>query len=340
MEESFLQRVEKEVLVMNGAMGTVMHQMGADLGKCVSQWIVEHPEVYRDLVRDYFRVGCDIVSGATFNLNRISLAKFGLAEKAEELNRGVIRIIKGVQPEGKYVSGNMGPTGRMLKPLGDVDPQEAFEAFSEQARMLAESGAEIINILTMYDLEEAVIALRAAKKETTLPVFVSLAFNPGAQGYRTMMGVSPEAAARRLDAEGADVIGANCGGVTLDQMTEVIRLMKANCRRPLIVKPNAGSPQMVEGKEKYAAGPEEFAEHVGTWVGAGARIVSACCGSGPPHLKEIVKKVKKAGGKEKGSQNSGTEEYLETRAKKAKKGDFRKILAKVPSRKPLQGDES
>ena len=293
MAGSFLDRVKEKVLVLSGAMGTMMARMGADLGGCIGQWIVEHPDVYRDLVRDYFRVGCDIVSGGTFNLNRVSLAKFGLAEKAGELNRGMIRILKSVQPGGKYIAGSMGPMGRMLKPLGDVDPQEAFEAFSEQARALADGGAEIVIVLTMYDLEEAVIALRAAKKETPLPIFVSLAFNPGAQGYRTMMGVSPEAAARRLEAEGADVIGANCGSVTLDQMTEVIRLMKANCRKPLMVKPNAGSPKIVEGKEKYTASPEEFAEHVGNWVGAGARIVSACCGSSPDHLQEIANGVKK-----------------------------------------------
>jgi 5-methyltetrahydrofolate--homocysteine methyltransferase len=292
MAESLLNRLEEEVLVLSGAMGTMMAKMGADLGGCIGQWIVEHPEVYRDLVGDYFRGGCDIVSGGTFNLNRISLAKFGLEEKAGELNRGMIRILKSVQPEGKYVAGSMGPMGRMLKPLGDVDPQEAFEAFSEQARALADGGAEIVIVLTMYDLEEAVIALRAAKKETSLPVFVSLAFNPGAQGYRTMMGVSPEAAARSLEAEGADVIGANCGSVTLDQMTEVIRLMKASCRRPLIAKPNAGSPKVVEGKEQYTASPEEFSEHVESWVEAGARIVSACCGSGPLHLKEIVERSK------------------------------------------------
>jgi 5-methyltetrahydrofolate--homocysteine methyltransferase len=295
MRQLFLDRLKEEILVMSGAMGTMMAKMGADLGGCISQWIVDHPDVYRDLVRDYFRVGCDIVSGGTFNLNRISLAKFGLAEKAEELNQGMIRILKGVQPEGKYVAGSMGPTGRMLKPLGDVDPQEAFEAYAEQARALAESGVEIINILTMFDLEEAVIALRAAKKETALPVFVSMAFNPGAQGYRTMMGVSPEAAARRLEDEGAQVIGANCGAVTLGQMTEVLRLMKGSCGKPLIVKPNAGSPRLVEGRETYSAGPEQFAQHVGEWVRAGARIVSACCGSGPIHIKRIVERLKNPG---------------------------------------------
>ena len=297
MTAPFLKRVEEETLVMSGATGTVMAQKGADLGGCISQWILEHPEPYLNLVREYFELGCDIVSGGTFSLNRISLAKFGLAEKSGELNRGMIRLLKGVRPEGKYVGGSMGPTGKMLKPLGDLDPGEAFEAFGEQARVLAESGVEVITIMTMFDLEEALIALRAAKKETALPVLVSLAFNPGAQGYRTMMGVSPEEAARRLDAEGADGIGANCGGVTPGQMTGVIRLMKANCARPLLAKPNAGSPQMVEGKEKYTAGPEAFAAHVGSWVEAGARIVSACCGSGPEHLREIVRGVRISGGK-------------------------------------------
>jgi 5-methyltetrahydrofolate--homocysteine methyltransferase len=305
MDDAFLSRLGREILVMSGAMGTMMHQMGANLGGCISQWIVDHPEDYRDLVREYFRVGCEIVAGATSNLNRIALAKFGLAEKVRELNRGVIRIIKDVKQEGKYVAGNIGPTGKMLKPLGEVDPQELLEAFSEQARTMAESGVEIINVLTMYDIEEALIALRAAKKETGLPVFVSLAFNRGAQGYRTMMGVSPEVAATRLAEEGADVIGANCGSVNLEQMAEIIRLMKSSCRKPLIAKPNAGAPQVIEGKEKYTAGPEQFAEHVEKWIQAGARIVSACCGSSPLHLKEIVKEVKRVGGKEQESQNSG-----------------------------------
>jgi len=293
--ESFLKRLQKEILVMSGAMGTMLHQVGADLGKCISQWIVEHPDAYRQLVQDYYQVGCNIVAGATSALNRISLNKFGLAEKVEELNRGVIRIIKDIQPEGGFVAGNIGPTGKILKPLGEVSPEELLDVYSEQARVLAESRAEIINILTMYDLEEAVIALRAAKTQTSLPVIVSLAFDPAAQGYRTMMGVSPELAAQRLEAEGADVIGANCGSLSLGQMAEVIHLLKAHCGKPLIAKPNAGLPQLVDGRETYPASPEQFAEHVGQWIEKGARIVSGCCGSTPLHLKQVVEKVKEIG---------------------------------------------
>ncbi len=293
MSEAFLKKLAEEVLVMSGATGTMLHQVGANLGGCIGQWIVDHPEVYRDLVKDYFRVGCDIVAAATFTLNRISLGKFGLADKVKELNQGVVRIIKAVQPPQGLVAGDLGPTGKILRPLGELDPEELLKVYSEQAEALAESGVEIIYILTMFDLEETVIALRAAKTHTSLPVMASLAFNPAPQGYRTMMGVSPEQAAERLEAEGADVIGANCGGINLEQMAEVIGLMKAHCKKPLIAKPNAGSPKLEEGREKYAAGPEQFAQNVGNWIRKGARIVSACCGSSPLHLKEIAKEVKK-----------------------------------------------
>ena len=291
MAAPFLKRLEEEILVMSGAMGTLLHEAGANLGGCIGDWIIEHPEVYRNLMRDYSQAGCHIIAGATFTLNRISLAKFGLAEKVHELNRGVIRITKEIRPEGRFIAGNIGPTGKILKPLGDLSREEALEAYAEQSEILAESGVEILNIITMYDLEEAVIALRAAKTHTSLPVIVSLAFNPAPLGYRTMMGISPEAAAERLEAEGADVIGANCGLVNLEQMTDVISLMKAHCRKPLLAKPNAGSPQLVEGREQYPGGPEPFAEHAGKWIQKGARILSACCGSSPEHLKAIVNEV-------------------------------------------------
>jgi 5-methyltetrahydrofolate--homocysteine methyltransferase len=287
----FLRRMEEEILVMSGAMGTVLHQAGADLGGCMGQWIMEHPEIYRDLVRDYFQVGCHIVAGATFTLNRIMLSKFGHGEKVMELNEGVIRIINEIRPDRGLVAGNMGPTGKILKPLGELSPEEALDIYAEQSEALEKSGVDILGIITMYDLEEASLALRAAKTHTSLPVIVSLAFDPSPKGYRTMMGVSPEAAAERLEAEGADVIGANCGQVNLEQMAEVMSLLKAHCKKPLLAKPNAGSPHLVEGREKYAAGPEQFAEHAGKWIREGARIVSACCGSSPEHLRAIVNEV-------------------------------------------------
>ncbi len=142
-----------------------------------------------------------------------------------------------------WVAGDPGPTGKILKPVGDLALRNSWRFTRSRPGLWPKAGAEIIYILTMYDLEETVIALRAAKAHTSLPVMASLAFNPAPQGYRTMMGVSPEQAAERLEAEGADVIGANCGGISLEQMTEVMGLMKAHCKKPLIAKPNAGFPK-------------------------------------------------------------------------------------------------
>lgn len=292
MDNSFWNRMQNEILVMSGAMGTVMQKSGSDLGGCLSNWIIEHPAIYQNLVREYFQVGCDIVAGATSTSNRISLTKFGLSEKVAELNRGVIKIIKEIKPTQAFVAGNIGPSGKILKPLGDLSPDELFAAYAEQASYLAEGGAEVINILTMYDLEEAVLALRAAKKFTSLPVIVSLAFDPTPKGFRTMMGITPEVAAKRLEEEGADVMGANCGRISLVQTTEVLKLMRKVCQKPLIAKPNGGAPHMVAGEEKYMAGPDEFAHHVEEWVQAGATIVSACCGSSPAHLQKMVAKLR------------------------------------------------
>lgn len=295
MNNSFLNKIENEILIMSGAMGTMLHQAGSNLGGCLSKWIIENPATYQDLVSAYFQVGCDIVAAATSTANRISLTKFGCQEKVAELNSGVIKIIKEVKPAHAFVAGNIGPSGKILKPWGDLSPQDLFEAYAEQAYILAESGAEVINILTMYDLEEAVLALKAAKKNTSLPVIVSLAFDPTPKGYRTMMGISPEVAAKRLEEEGADVIGANCGRITLPQVKEILKLMRSACRKPLLAKPNAGSPQIEEKGEKYAAGPDQFAENVEEWVKAGARIISACCGSGPAHIQKMVAKLKECG---------------------------------------------
>lgn len=287
-----LQRIKKEVLVRNGATGTMVHQKGANLGGCIGQWIVEHPEPFQNLMQEYFQAGCHICGGGTSGLNRVRLEKFGLQDKVRELNEKVIRLTCQIKPANGFVSGIIGPTGKFMKPAGDLTPEEAFSIFAEQAEALAKGGADLICLDTMYDLEEAVAALKAVKKAAALPVSVSFAYDPGPKGYRTMMGLGPEEAAIRLEAEGADIIGANCGSLSLDEATTVVELMKKNCRQILSVKPNAGAPQMVDGKEVYGGAPEHFAARVPDWINAGARVISGCCGTTPRHIEEMVKKVK------------------------------------------------
>jgi len=287
-----LQRLEREVLIRNGAIGTMVQQKGAALGGCIGQWIVDHPAPYQELLQEYFRVGCHICGGGTSGLNRFRLEKYGLQDKARELNEKVVRLAHEIKPADGFVSGIIGPTGKFLKPAGDLSFEEALRVFGEQAAALAKGRADLIAIDTFYDLEEAVAALQAVKSVTHLPVSVSFAFDRGPKGFRTMMGLGPEAAAARLEDEGADIVGANCGGVALEQVASIIELMKKNCRKPVSAKPNAGAPQVVEGKEVYQATPEQFAEKVPEWIRAGARMVSGCCGTTPRHLEKMVTRLK------------------------------------------------
>ena len=287
-----LQRLESEVLVRNGAIGTMVQQKGAELGGCIGEWIVNHPDAYQKLLSAYFQAGCHICGGGTSGLNRFRMAKYGLQGRVRELNEKVMNLARQIKPADGYIAGIINPTGKFMKPAGDLSPEEALDAFSEQAEALAKGGADILCIDTMYDLEETVAALRAAKA-TGLPTLASLTFNPvPAGGFRTMMGVSPEAAAARLEQEGADIIGANCGSTTLEQMTSIMKQMRQRCRKPLSAKPNAGLPSVVEGKEIYAATPEMFAARVPEWIEAGARVIAGCCGTTPQHLKKMAEKIK------------------------------------------------
>lgn len=287
-----LQKLKSEILIRNGAIGTMVQQKGADLGGCTGQWIVDHPEPYQTLLQEYFQAGCHICGGGTSGLNRFRLEKYGLQGKVRELNEKVTKLACEIRPPGGFVAGIVGPTGKFLEPVGDLSREKALEVFSEQIEALVRGGADLITVDTMYDLEEAVVALKAAQSVSRLPVLVSFAFDPGAKGFRTMMGLSPEAAAVRLEEEGADIVGANCGGVTLEQMTTVVELMRKNCHRPVCAKPNAGSPQVVEGKEVYQASPEKIAERVPDWIKAGAQMLSGCCGTTPQHLRKIADRIK------------------------------------------------
>lgn len=289
---NILQRLGKEVLVRNGAIGTMVQQKGAALGGCIGQWIVDHPEPYQELLQEYFRVGCHICGGGTSGLNRFRLEKYGLQSKTRELNEKVVHLACAIKPGDGWVSGIIGPTGKFLKPAGELSFEEALRVFGEQAEALAKGGADLIAIDTFYDLEEAVAALRAVKSATHLPVAVSFAFDQGPKGFHTMMGLSPEAAASRSEDEGADMVGANCGGIALEEVASIIERMKKNCRIPVSAKPNAGAPQVVGGKEVYQATPEQFAEKVPEWVKAGARMISGCCGTTPQHLGKMVTRLK------------------------------------------------
>jgi len=278
-----------KVLVADGAAGTFLMEAGLPHGTPPDVWNIENPEAILALHRGYVEAGSQVILTNTFGANRIKLEKAGITGQVAELNRAAVELARQAAAGRAYVAGDLGPTGELMKPYGRLEYEQALEAYEEQAAALAEAGVDLLWIETMMDLQEAKAALTAARRVSDLPVLCTLTFR---KKGRTMMGVGAAQAAEELWSLGAAAVGANCGegldvvDEALSQMSQVLP------QAPLIAKPNAGLPKMVEGKPVYDTGPEAFAEQIAAFVRKGARIVGACCGSSPAYIAAIAQAVR------------------------------------------------
>jgi 5-methyltetrahydrofolate--homocysteine methyltransferase len=300
--KEFLERLRSEVLVFDGAMGTMLFEAGLKEGSCPELWNATHPDVIRSVHKAYFDAGSDLVETNTFGGTRLKLQAHGLADRARELNLLAARLARSVCPAGKFVAGSIGPTGHLpdtFEPLGDMSEKEFYENFREQALGLAEGGVDLFAVETMMCPEEAVVAIRAAKESTGLPVMASMFFQweKDKGRDRTMWGTSPEQAARILIQAGADVVGCNCGDGGPERSAAVIRAMRSVTDGLLIAYPNAGLPRVQDGKTSYDLSPEEMASRYPSILDAGANVVGACCGSTPAHIRAIAEVVRKRRGR-------------------------------------------
>jgi methionine synthase I (cobalamin-dependent) len=278
-------------VLTDGAWGTQLQARGLPAGELPDAWNLTHPEVVLDVARAYVEAGSRVILTNTFGANQLRLAEYGLAEKVAEINRAGARISKQAAGGKARVFASIGPSGKMLM-SGDVTPEQLAEAFEAQARALAEGGADGIVVETMADLEEATLALRAAKG-TGLPVVVCMVFDSGRDKDRTLMGVTPEQAARRFTEEGADVVGANCGhGIA--GFISICRRLRASTDRPVWIKANAGRPEIVEGRPIYRTSPEEFASFAPALLQAGASFLGGCCGTTPDFIRALQRVISQA----------------------------------------------
>ena len=287
-----LERIEAgEILISDGATGTWLQAHGLEPGGCPEELNASRPELIQQMAGEYFGAGSDIVETNSFGGSQYMLKKYDHGDRTEELNRLAAEHARAAAPNGAFVLGSIGPTGEFIEPMGTATETEMFEAFAEQARGLADGGADAFCIETMSDYGEISLAIRAAKETTGLPVMATMTFDKGPRGYFTMMGITPEQAAEQLVEAGADVIGSNCG-IAIEQMIEIIAKMRSTTDQPILTHVNAGIPAIEGGEIVYPDTPDHMAGQMQQMVEAGANIVGGCCGTGPDHVRAFVKALR------------------------------------------------
>ena len=283
--KGFIGLVEAQALViLDGAMGTELDKRGL-MGR--GRVNLDAPEAVLDIHREYAACGCDALITNTLTMNRIYIETHDVGVPVREVNLAGVRLAKEAAGDRLCVLGDMCSTGQLLQPYGDYAESQFLDCFKEQAEILAEGGVDAFIIETMFDLREALCALRACKEVSQLPVVVSMAFSTEADGGRTMMGDSAEECAKRLTDAGADVIGANCGTLDPYQMATVISALRSGTTLPILAQPNAGKPRLDGDRTVFDMGPPEFAAGVEKCVHAGARLVGGCCGTSPDHIRAV-----------------------------------------------------
>jgi 5-methyltetrahydrofolate--homocysteine methyltransferase len=288
---SILERLKRgDRLISDGATGTYLQSHGLEPGGCPEELNVSRPDLVRGMAADYFEAGADMVLTNSFGGSRFMLKKYGHEEQVGELNRMAARHARSAAPPGRYVAGSVGPVGEFLEPLGEVSEAEMLDAFVEQITALAEGGADAVLIETMTALEEASLAIKAAKENTDLTVMATMTFDKGPRGYFTMMGVTPERAVGELRDAGADIVGANCGN-GIEGMIELARKMRGATDGYLLVHSNAGIPFIRKGQIVYPETPGWMAGRFKSLADIGVNIFGGCCGTTPGHIRALLEAV-------------------------------------------------
>lgn len=286
MRRNFFKELKKKPVIFDGAMGTMLMAAGLPPGEAPEIFNMKKPELIRDIHRQYFEAGADVVITNTFGGNAVKLNAKGLGDQIGAINEAGAANAKKECPPDKWIAGDMGPTGKFLKPLGELSIEEMEDAYLLQALSLIKGGVDLLIVETIYSLDEALAALKSAKRTGDIPVIVSMTFNRTRNGFFTMMGESISRAILALDAAGADAVGANCTLGTKD-MIDITREIRKETQKPILIEPNAGKPVDREGRTCYEQTSQEFAADAEKIVQAGADMIGGCCGTTPEFIREL-----------------------------------------------------
>ena len=286
--EAFRELVKNGPVILDGATGTNLQDAGMPVGVCPEQWILEHEDVMIRLQKDYVEAGTNILYAPTFTANRIKLEEYGLEEHLEEMNERLVGISREAAGDRALVAGDLTMTGQQLFPMGDLMFEELVDIYKEQVRAILKAGVDLFVVETMMSLQESRAAVLAIRETCDLPVMVSLTFN---EDGRTLYGTDPATAVVVMQSLGADAVGLNCS-TGPEEMLAPVKEMVAYANIPVLAKPNAGLPELVDGVTVYNTTPEEFAAVGKKLVEEGAAIVGGCCGTTPAHIKALSDAVR------------------------------------------------
>lgn len=272
----------QEVILLDGAMGTELSRRGLDWG---GRSNLDAPEGVVEIHREYAKCGCHALTTNTLTMNRIYIETHNVGVDVRDVNRAGAELTRQAAEGSQYVLGDISSTGQMLEPYGSYKESQFYDAFKEQAEVLAETGVDGFIIETMFDLREALCALRACKDNFQLPAITSIAFMTDEAGGRTMMGNSAQDCAKQLTQAGADAIGANCGRVDASQMAAIVSTLKSATGLPIPAQPNAGKPKLVGDRTVFEMAPAAFSAGIRECLNAGACLVGGCCGTSPEHIR-------------------------------------------------------
>jgi 5-methyltetrahydrofolate--homocysteine methyltransferase len=291
---SILNKLEgNQILLSDGAWGTFLQATGLKPGECPELWNVTRRNDVIRIAEAYVEAGSDIIETNSFGGSIFKLSQYGLGDRVFELNKAAAAISREAAGDSKHVAGSVGPTGKMLI-MGDVTEEELYSAFKEQSLGLEAGGADIIIIETMSALDEAALAVRAARENTKCTVIITMTFEGSPDGeYRTMMGVSPAEMVTAMKEAGAHIVGSNCGNGIENMIGIVKEIRRTDSRIPVMIQANAGIPELIDGKTVFRESPVMMASYVRALIEAGANIIGGCCGTTPDHIREIGKILKK-----------------------------------------------
>ena len=291
MTSPFLEKLKEKPLLFDGAMGTMLMKAGRGSLKTPILLNRDEPDLVTDIHRQYYAAGADVVITNTFGGSPLKLAADGLEQQLADLNRKAVALARRACPEGKFVAGDIGPSGKMIQPLGEVAPEEMQENFFSQATVLIESGVDLIIIETMYSLEEALAAVQGVRQAGDILLLASMTYSKTKNGFFTVMGDNIPQCVSDLEEAGADMMGANCTLNSTDTIDMTAEL-RAATGKPLLIQPNAGKPVTSKGVTYYEQTPAEFAGDAQKIHAAGADMIGGCCGTTPEFIEAVAETLR------------------------------------------------